>query len=69
MDENAIELSTEMKYDYLRFRFIALNEDFEFALSILSDITSEQKLSRILELVKKIKIYEERGIKKWVHGI
>ncbi len=38
LDENAIELCTEMKYDYLRFRFVSLNEDFEFALSILSDI-------------------------------
>lgn len=38
LDENAIELFTEMKYDYLRFRFVALNEDFELALSILSDI-------------------------------
>ena len=38
LDENAIELYTEMKHDYLRFRFISLNEDFEFALSILSDI-------------------------------
>ena len=38
LDENAIDLYTEMKYDYLRFRFVALNEDFELALSILSDI-------------------------------
>ncbi len=38
LDENAIELYTEMKYDYLRFRFVALNEDFEYALSILSDV-------------------------------
>lgn len=38
LDENAIELVTEMKYDYLRFRFVSLNEDFEFALSILADI-------------------------------
>lgn len=38
LDENAIELYTEMKYDYLRFRFVALNEDFELALSLLSDI-------------------------------
>ena len=38
LDENAIELYTEMKYDYLRFRFVALNEDFELALSILTDI-------------------------------
>lgn len=38
LDENAIELYTEMKYDYLRFRFVSLNEDFELALSIISDI-------------------------------
>ena len=38
LDENAIELCTEMKSDYLRFRFVCLNEDFEKALSILSDI-------------------------------
>ena len=38
LDENAVELYTEMKYDYLRFRFVALNEDFELALSILTDI-------------------------------
>lgn len=38
LDENAIELYTEMKSDYLRFRFVCLNEDFELALSILNDI-------------------------------
>lgn len=38
LDENAIDMLTEMKYDYLRFRFVSLNEDFEYALSILSDV-------------------------------
>lgn len=38
LDENAIEFLTEMKSDYLRFRFICLNEDFEKALSIMKDI-------------------------------
>ena len=38
LDENAIDLFTEMKYDYLRFRFVALNEDFELALSSLAEI-------------------------------
>ena len=38
LDENAIELYTEMKSDYLRFRFVCLNEDFEKALALLSDI-------------------------------
>ncbi len=40
LDENAIDFYTEMKYDYLRLRFVALNEDFELALSIMSDIIS-----------------------------
>lgn len=38
LDENAIELCTEMKYDYLRFRFVSLNEDFELALSVMENI-------------------------------
>lgn len=38
LDENAIEMYTEMKSDYLRFRFVCLNNDFELALSILNDI-------------------------------
>lgn len=38
LDENAIELSTDMKQDYLRFRFVCLNEDFELAMEILDDI-------------------------------
>lgn len=38
LDENAIELCTEMKSDYLRFRFVCLNEDVELALSIMNDI-------------------------------
>ncbi len=38
LDENAIELYTEMKSDYLKFKFVCLNEDFELALSILKEI-------------------------------
>ena len=38
LDENAIDLSTEMKSDYLRFRFVCLNEDFEKALAVLQDV-------------------------------
>lgn len=38
LDENAIDFSTEMKSDYLRFRFVCLNEDFEKALSIMQDV-------------------------------
>lgn len=38
LDENAIELYTDMKQDYLRFRFVCLNEDFKLAVEILDDI-------------------------------
>ena len=38
LDENAIDFSTEMKLDYLRFRFVCLNEDFEKALEILREV-------------------------------
>jgi zinc protease len=38
LDENAIEFSCDMKQDYMRFRFVCLNEDFQKALEITSDI-------------------------------
>lgn len=55
LDENAIELYTEMKYDYLRFRFVALNEDFEFALSILSDIILNSTFEEFEKEKEKLK--------------
>ena len=38
LDENAIDFTCEMKSDYLRLRFVCLNEDFEKALSIMQDV-------------------------------
>ncbi len=38
LDKNAIELSCDMKQDFLRFRLVCLNEDIELALELLSDI-------------------------------
>lgn len=38
LDAYAIELSVELKQDYLRFRFVCLNEDFVKALEIMTDI-------------------------------
>ena len=55
LDENAIELSTEMKYDYLRFRFVALNEDFEKALEILSDIIQNSTFEEFEKEKTKLK--------------
>lgn len=38
LDENAIEFCTDMKQDYLRFRFVCLKEDFALATQIMADI-------------------------------
>lgn len=55
LDENAIDLYTEMKYDYLRFRFVALNEDFELALSILADIIQNSTFEEFEKEKTKLK--------------
>ena len=38
LDENGIEILTDMKQDYLRFRVLCLNEDFPKAIEILEDL-------------------------------
>ena len=38
LDKYAIEFSADVKPDYIRLKFICLNEDFDKALEILSDI-------------------------------
>ncbi len=38
LDKYAIEFTAEMKLDYVKFKFVCLNEDFEKALEIFSDI-------------------------------
>lgn len=38
LDENAIEFSCDMKQDYLRFRFVCLNEDLTRAIEIMADV-------------------------------
>lgn len=55
LDENAIELYTEMKSDYLRLRFICLNEDFELALKILNDIILNSTFEEFDKEVSKLK--------------
>lgn len=55
LDENAIELYAEMKSDYIRFRFVCLNEDFEKALSILSDIILNSTFKEFDKEVVKLK--------------
>lgn len=38
LDKYAIEFTSELKLDYLKFKFVCLNEDFEKALEIFCDI-------------------------------
>lgn len=38
LDKYAIEFAAELKSDYLKFKFIALNEDFDKAMEIFEDI-------------------------------
>ena len=55
LDENAIDFYTEMKYDYLRFRFVSLNEDFELGLSILSDVVLNSTFDEFEKEKEKLK--------------
>ena len=55
LDENAIEFSTEMKQDYLSFRFVCLNEDFSLALKILEDVVKNSTFEEFDKEVQKIK--------------
>ena len=38
LDKYAIEFSAELKLDYVKFKFVCLNEDFEHAMDIFEDI-------------------------------
>lgn len=55
LDEYAIELICELKSDYLSFKFICLNEDFEKALEILTDVI---KNTTFEDYKKEISKYE-----------
>ncbi|MBQ9246124.1 insulinase family protein [bacterium] len=54
-DENAIDITIEKKYDYIRFKLLCLNEDINHALEILNDIMENSTLEDIEKEVKKIK--------------
>lgn len=55
LDENAIECSSEMKCDFVRFKLQCLNEDIELALEVLSDIVKNTTLDDFEKEVLKIK--------------
>lgn len=55
LDENAIELCTDIKLDYLRFKFTCLNEDFEKALSLLNEIILNSTFEECEKEIEKLK--------------
>ncbi len=55
LDENAIDFTCEMKSDYLRLRFVCLNEDFEKALSIMQDVILNSTFSEFEKEKVKMK--------------
>lgn len=55
LDENAIDFSCEMKSDYLRLRFVCLNEDFEKALSVMQDVILNSTFSEFEKEKTKMK--------------
>ena len=38
LDKNAIDLNTDMKQDYLRFKVVCLNEDIDLAIEFMAEI-------------------------------
>ena len=55
LDENGIEIITDMKQDYLRFRILCLNEDFNKATEILEDIVNNSTFVEFTKEKEKMK--------------
>ena len=54
-EENAIDLYSEMKTDYLRFKGLCLNEDFDYMLELMQDIMLNSTLESFDKEVIKMK--------------
>ncbi|MGN0014133.1 MAG: M16 family metallopeptidase [Candidatus Gastranaerophilaceae bacterium] len=54
-EENAIELYSEMKADYLRFKGLCLNEDFDCMLELMEDIMLHSTLNSFDKEIIKMK--------------
>lgn len=56
LDENAIEFSVDMKQDYLRYRFVCLNEDFQHAVEIMADVIKNSTFEEFEKEKAKMKV-------------
>ncbi len=55
LDMYAIEFAADLKQDYLRFKFTALNEDFDKALELMEDIIKNSTFEEFEKEVAKTK--------------
>jgi len=55
LDENAIDLHTDMKQDYLRFKFVCLNEDINLAFELFEDIIKNSTFEEFEKEVNKMR--------------
>lgn len=54
LDKYAIEFTAELKLDYVKFKFVCLNEDFERAMEIVSDIVKNTTFEEFEKERKKL---------------
>jgi len=54
LDKYAIEFTSEIKQDFLRFKFVCLNEDFSKALEIMEDIIKNSTFDDFEKEMKKM---------------
>lgn len=54
LDKYAIEFTAELKLDYIKFKFVCLNEDFERAMEIISDIVKNTTFEEFEKERKKL---------------
>ena len=55
LDKYAIEFSAELKLDYIKFKFVCLNEDFERAMDIFEDIVKNTTFDEFEKQSLKVK--------------
>lgn len=55
LDSNAIELNVDSKQDYTKIKVLFLNEDFEKALDILSDVMMNSTFSDFEKEARKFR--------------
>ena len=53
-DSNGIDFVVEMKMDYLRFRFLSLNEDFKHAVELVCDLVKNSTFEEFEKEVAKL---------------